>query len=213
MSLGKEVKPDSRQGFLTNILRCIHNASFQKRGSLPLHFIHSISLSAQGIPSVHNFYGLHALYLATLHHTVWFHSSPLPLSMHQGNEWFSVKRLCLLRNLCVYAESKFPQYNPSDDELPWVFAGLTLVCWTNLERRASAATCCAHVVLIDVSKKYDCCPTQQQTRPMEILWISVAQADLTHQQNRNHLDPQGVLLGIHQGQVWGGRWPVTFGSQ
>lgn len=109
--------------------------------------------------------------------------------------------------------------NPSHDELLRVFF---CVCemnfgWTNFRRRAlatSAATCCGHVmwILIDVPERYDCCPTQRQTRPIEIPWISTAQAGLTHQQNRNLSCPRGVEVGIHQGQVWGDRWPMTFAS-
>lgn len=100
---GKEVKPDSRQGFLTNLPTCMHNAPFQKKKSLPLHLIRSISLSAQRIPSVHSFYQLHVLYLATLNLTVWQHSSTHLLSTHQGDEWFSIMRICLLRNPCAHA--------------------------------------------------------------------------------------------------------------
>ncbi len=94
----------------------------------------------------------------------------------------------------------------SHNELPRLFPGWTLVHWTNFGHHAlaaSAATCCVHVawILIDVAKKYDCCPTQQQTRPIEILWISVAQAGLTHQQYGNLSGPEGAGPGIHQGQV------------
>lgn len=72
--------------------------------------------------------------------------------------------------------------------------------WTNFGCHAlttSATTHCVHVVwlLIDVAKQYDHCPTQQLTRPIEILWISTAQAGFTHQQNRNLSVPQGVGPG------------------
>lgn len=67
----------------------------------------------------------------------------------------------------------------------------------------SAATCCAHAIciLIDAAERYDCCPAQQQTRPIEILWISTAQTGLTHQQNGNLWGPRGAERGIHQLQV------------
>ena len=66
---GKEVKPDSRQGFLTNIPTCIHNAPFSKKEkscrSIWCVVFFFFSRSAQRIPSVQGFYGLRAI-LSTL---------------------------------------------------------------------------------------------------------------------------------------------------
>lgn len=78
----------------------------KKRESLPLHLICCIPVSAQRIPSVHSFYGLHALYLAIVSPAVWQRSSPLPLSTHLGNESFSLIGLCLLRNPRSRAQSE-----------------------------------------------------------------------------------------------------------
>lgn len=176
----------------------------------------SISLSAQRIPSVHSFYRLHALYLATLNLTVWQHGSPLPLSMHQGNEWFSVMRLCLQRNPCAHAESKFLGIIHLMMNHQEFFAEWTLVRRANFGRHSlatSAATRCVRVAwtLIDAAECYDCCPTQLQTRPIEILWISVAQAGLTHQQNGNLSGPPGELgWGYIKGRCeeTGDPWPL-----
>lgn len=73
-------------------------------------------------------------------------------------------------------QSQVSWNNPSHDELHLVFPRCTLVRRTNFGCNAlatSAATRCVHVawILIDVAECYDYCPTQQQTRPIEILWI------------------------------------------
>lgn len=100
--------------------------------------------------------------------------------------------------------------NPSHDELLQVFFssvfemnfGLLDKLWTAASA-TSAATCCAHAIctLIDAAEQYDCCPAWQQTRPIEILWISTAQTGLTHQQKRNLWGPRRAERGIHQFQV------------
>ena len=86
---GKEVKPDSRQGFLTNIPTCIHNAPFSKKEKSCRSIWCVVFFFFLGAPRGYllsrAFMGC-ALYLAPSNLAVWQQGLPAP-PIHASREW------------------------------------------------------------------------------------------------------------------------------